>query len=170
MAKPGFFRGSSSSMAARYNISGDSEDELAAVERSTFEDLISQFTTSQGDVGSARRGDRENYVFLQQLMWTREQSAKFDYQGGLAGGSEGQDMNMVVRVALTRIDNQFQELYTSMAHQDNLVKQSLQQIATSLIYVDQKTDHLYNGLIEFRKELDELTEKNNQRMRPTRLL
>ena len=66
-------------------------------------------------------------------MWTQEQTARFDYQGGLVGGSEGQDMNMVVKAALTRIDSQFQELYTSMAHQDNLVKQSLQQIATSLI-------------------------------------
>ena len=53
------FRGSSSSMAATYNIAGDSEDELIAMERSTFEDLLSQFTTSQGEAGYARRGDRE---------------------------------------------------------------------------------------------------------------
>ena len=70
-------------------------------------------------------------------------------------------MNLVVKAALTRIDNQFQELHTAMANQDNQAKHSLQQIATSLIYVDQKTDHLYNGLIEFRKELEELKEKNN---------
>ena len=60
----GGFQESSSPMAARYNISGgDGEDELTVVERSTFEDLVSQFATSQGDMaGSARRGDKDNYV------------------------------------------------------------------------------------------------------------
>ena len=70
-------------------------------------------------------------------MWAREQPAAFNsYQGDFVGGADGQDLNTLVKAALVRIDNQFKELYSSIANQDELVRQSFQQVAASLIYVD----------------------------------
>ena len=63
------FQEPSSSMAASYDMACEDavEDEISAVERSTFEDLISQVNTSQSDtVQAAQHGDRtNNYMFLQ---------------------------------------------------------------------------------------------------------
>ena len=96
-------------MAARYDMAvvDVGEDAILAVERSTFEDLISQFATSQGDTAEiGQQRDRSNYMSLRQCMWTREQSTTFNsYQSGVVGGSEGQDISAVVKVALMRIDN-----------------------------------------------------------------
>ena len=65
-------------------------------------------------------------------------------------------MKTLVHAALVRIDSQFQELYSTVAKQDELVRQSLQQIASSLIYVDQRADQLYQVIVNFKKKLDEV--------------